>query len=234
MRASNSAERALGVTSLHGADNYRLLTELNCALHAHVLLRRDVDYIVRDGRIAVVDELTGRVVVDRHWPDGLQAALEAKEGLERQADGQILGTITLQHFLLGYPRLCGMTGTAQTASEELRSLYGRAVVVVPTHRPMIRADRPDIVFTHRDAKERAVVEEIQRAHATGRPVLVGTLTVEESERLAARLRDAGVTCQVLNARNDAMEASVIARAGSRGAVTISTNMAGRGTDIRPR
>ena len=226
------AERALGVGSLHGADNYRLLTELNCALHAHVLLRRDVDYIVRDGRIAVVDELTGRVVVDRHWPDGLQAALEAKEGLERQADGQILGTITLQHFLLGYPRLCGMTGTAQTASEELRSLYGRAVVVVPTHRPMIRVDRPDIVFTHRDAKERAVVEEIQRAHATGRPVLVGTLTVEESERLAARLRDAGVTCQVLNARNDAMEASVIARAGARGAVTISTNMAGRGTDIR--
>ncbi len=226
------AERALGVGSLHGADNYRLLTELNCALHAHVLLRRDVDYIVRDGRIAVVDELTGRVVVDRHWPDGLQAALEAKEGLERQADGQILGTITLQHFLRGYPRLCGMTGTAQTASEELRSLYGRAVVVVPTHRPMIRVDRPDIVFTHRDAKERAVVEEIRRAHATGRPVLVGTLTVEESERLAARLRDAGVTCQVLNARNDVMEASVIARAGSRGAVTISTNMAGRGTDIR--
>jgi preprotein translocase subunit SecA len=226
------AERALGVGSLHGADNYRLLTELNCALHAHVLLRRDVDYIVRDGRIAVVDELTGRVVVDRHWPDGLQAALEAKEGLERQADGQILGTITLQHFLLGYPRLCGMTGTAQTAAEELRSLYGREVVVVPTHRPMIRVDRPDIVFTHRDAKERAVVEEIQRAHATGRPVLVGTLTVEESERLAARLRDAGMTCQVLNARNDAMEASIIARAGARGAVTISTNMAGRGTDIR--
>ena len=226
------AERALGVGSLHGADNYRLLTELNCALHAHVLLRRDVDYIVRDGRIAVVDELTGRVVVDRHWPDGLQAALEAKESLDRQADGQILGTITLQHFLLGYPRLCGMTGTAQTASEELRSLYGRAVVVVPTHRPMIRVDRPDIVFTHRDAKERAVVEEIQRAHATGRPVLVGTLTVEESERLAARLREAGVICQVLNARNDVMEASVIARAGARGAVTISTNMAGRGTDIR--
>jgi preprotein translocase subunit SecA len=225
-------ERALGAGSLHSAENYRLLTEINCALHAQVLLRRDVDYIVRDGRIAVVDELTGRVVADRHWPDGLQAALEAKEGLERRPDGQILGTITLQHFLLGYPRLCGMTGTAQTAAEELQALYGCEVVVVPTHKPMIRDDQPDVVFTHRDAKERAVVEEIQRAHAAGRPVLVGTLTIEESERLAARLLDAGVPCQVLNARNDAMEASVIARAGARGAVTISTNMAGRGTDIR--
>jgi preprotein translocase subunit SecA len=227
-----AVERALGVGSLHSEQNYRLLTELNCALHAHVLLRRDVDYIVRDGRIAVVDELTGRVVADRHWPDGLQAALEAKEGLERQPDGQILGTITLQHFLHGYPRICGMTGTAQTAAEELRELYGLDVVVVPTHRPLIRVDQPDIVFTHRDAKDRAVVEEIQRAHSSGRPVLVGTLTVEESEQLAERLAGTGVTCQILNAKNDAMEALVIARAGARGAVTISTNMAGRGTDIR--
>ena len=225
-------EQALEVGELHTAENYRLLTEVNCALHAHVLLRRDVDYIVRDGRIAVIDELTGRIVTNRHWPDGLQAALEAKEGLDRQPDGQILGTITLQHFLLGYPRLCGMTGTAQAAAEELQTIYGLAVVIVPTHRPMIRIDRPDVVFTHRDAKERAVLEETQRVHATGRPVLVGTLSVEESERLAERLRDAGVTCEVLNARNDAMEAPVIARAGRRGAVTISTNMAGRGTDIR--
>ena len=144
-----------------------MLTELNCALHAQVLLRRDVDYIVRDGRIAMVDEFTGRVVTDRHWPDGLQAALEAKEGLERQPDGRILGTITLQHFLRGYPRLCGMTGTAQTAAEELRELYGLEVVVVPTHRPMIRVDQPDVVFTHREAKERAVVEEIRRVACIG-------------------------------------------------------------------
>jgi preprotein translocase subunit SecA len=225
-------ERALGVGRLHDAENYRVLTELNCALHAQVLLRRDVDYIVRDGRIGVVDEFTGRVVTDRHWPDGLQAALEAKEGVERQPDGRILGSITLQHFAQGYRRLCGMTGTAWTAAPELRELYGLDVVVVPTHRPMIRVDHPDIVYTHRDAKERAVVEEIQRAHASGRPVLVGTLSVEESERLAARLRNAGVACEILNAKNDAMEARVIARAGAPGAVTMSTNMAGRGTDIR--
>ena len=225
-------ERTLGAGSLHDGTNYRLLTELNCALHAHALLRRDVDYIVRDGRIAIVDEFTGRIVTDRHWPDGLQAALEAKEGLERRTDGQILSSITLQHFLHGYPRLCGMTGTAQAAAEELNELYGLNVFVVPTHRPVIRVDHPDVVFTHREAKERAIVEEVRRVHASGRPVLVGTLTVEESERLAERLRTAGVACQVLNARNDAMEALVIADAGARGAVTISTNMAGRGTDIR--
>jgi preprotein translocase subunit SecA len=225
-------ERALGVGRLHDAENYGVLTELNCALHAQVLLRRDVDYIVRDGRIGVIDEFTGRVVADRHWPDGLQAALEAKEGVERQPDGRILGSITLQHFLQGYPHLCGMTGTAQTAAPELRELYGLDVVVVPTHRPMIRADHPDVIFTHRGAKERAVLDEIQRAHASGRPVLVGTLTVEESERIAARLRTAGVACEILNAKNDAMEARIIAGAGALRAVTISTNMAGRGTDIR--
>ena len=225
-------ERVLGCGSLHHAGNYGVLTELNCALHARVLLRRDVDYIVRDGRIGVIDEFTGRIVTDRHWPDGLQAALEAKEGIERQPDGRILGSITLQHFLRGYPRLCGMTGTAQTAALELRQLYGLEVVVIPTHRPMIRVDQPDLVFTHREAKEKAVVDEIRRVHASDRPVLVGTLTVEESERLAARLRSAGVACQILNAKHDEMEARVVAGAGAVGAVTISTNMAGRGTDIR--
>jgi preprotein translocase subunit SecA len=225
-------ERALECGSLHDEKNYTLLTELNCALHARALLRRDVDYLVRDGRIEIIDEFTGRVVPDRHWPDGLQAALEAKEGLERRPDGRILGSITLQHFLRGYPRLCGMTGTAQDAASELRELYGLDVVVIPTNRPMVRVDHPDVVFTHREAKEQALIEEIVRVHSTGRPVLVGTLTVEESERLAARLRAAHVTCEVLNAKNDATEARVVARAGGLRAVTISTNMAGRGTDIR--
>ena len=225
-------ERSLGVASLHDGEHYPLLTAVNCALHARVLLRRDVDYLVRDGRIGMIDELTGRVVPDRHWPDGLQAALEAKEGIEPDAGGQILGSMPLQHFLRGYPFLCGMTGTASDAAAELREIYEREVTVVPTNRPPIRIDGPDVVFTHREAKERAVVVEVRRAHALRRPVLVGTLTVAESERLAERLRAAGVTCEVLNAKNDAAEARIVARAGRLGAVTISTNMAGRGTDIR--
>jgi preprotein translocase subunit SecA len=225
-------EEALGCGSLHAEENYGLLTELHCALHARVLLRRDADYIVRGGRIELVDELTGRVVADRHWPDGLQAALEAKEGLERRSDGHILGSITLQHLLGSYPRLSGMTGTARDAAHELHETYGLRVVVIPTHRPPVRRDQPDVVFTHREAKDAAVVAEVRAAHATGRPVLVGTLTVAESEALAERLRAHGVPCEVLNARNDALEARVVAGAGALGAVTISTNMAGRGTDIR--
>jgi preprotein translocase subunit SecA len=226
------AERELGCGSLQDEKNYVLLTELNCALHAHVLLRRDVDYLVRDGRIELIDEFTGRLVPDRHWPDGLQAAIEAKEGIARRPDGRILGSITLQHFLSGYARMCGMTGTAVDAAYELRAMYGLDVVVIPTNRPMIRVDHPDVIFSRREAKEQAVIDEIHDAHASGRPVLVGTLTVEESERLAARLRSLGVACEVLNAKNDRAEASIVARAGALGAVTISTNMAGRGTDIR--
>jgi preprotein translocase subunit SecA len=225
-------ERLLACGHLHDERNYTILTELNCALHARVLLHRDVDYIVRDGRIAIVDEFTGRVVHDRHWPDGLQAALEAKEGLARSSDGSILDSLTLQRFLRGYPRLCGMTGTARDDGWELRQTYGVEVVVIPTNRPTIRVDRPDAVFSHREAKEQAVVEDVRRVSASGRPVLIGTLTVEESERLAARLEASGLVCQVLNARNDAAEAAVVARAGAFGAITISTNMAGRGTDVR--
>lgn len=225
-------ERTLNCGSLHDERNYALLTELNCALHARALLRRDVDYLVRDGRIGIIDELTGRVIPDRHWPDGLQAALEAKEGLERHADGRILGSITLQHFLEGYPRLCGMTGTAQPAAIELHEIYGLTTVVIPPHRPVIRVDQPDEVFTHREAKEKALVAEVVQAHGTGRPVLVGTLTVEESERIAAAMRANGIRCEVLNAKNDAAEAAIVSAAGRPNAVTISTNMAGRGTDIR--
>jgi len=225
-------EDALGAGSLHAPGREALLAEVNCALHAQALLLRDVDYIVRDGRIAIVDEFTGRVMPDRHWPDGLQAALEAKEGLRRRPDGQVLASMTLQRFLRGYGQLCGMTGTARDAADELRAFYGLDVVVIPTHRPVRRVDRPDLVFTNRAAKEHAVADEVERAHAVGRPVLVGTLTVEESERLGVLLRARGVACEVLNAKEDEHEARIVAAAGAAGAVTIATNMAGRGTDIQ--
>lgn len=231
----HGAERAevlLRCGNLFAPENLRLLAELRNALHAEVLLRRDVDYIVRDGRIELVDELTGRVAENRHWPDGLQAALEAKEGLLLQPEGRILDSITIQLFLQKYPRLCGMTGTARPAAHELQEVYGLGVLTVPTHRPCIRVDHPDVVFGTREAKRQALFEEIARVHATGRPILVGTVSVEESERLAADLHENGIACRVLNARNDAEEAEIVAQAGALGAVTISTNMAGRGTDIR--
>jgi preprotein translocase subunit SecA len=231
-RGGDRLESALGRGDLYAAENYLLLVEINQALHARALLHRDVDYIVRDGRIELVDEFTGRVIDDRRWPDGLQAALEVKEGLQIRPGGRILGSITLQHFLKHYPRLSGMTATARSAAEELESFYGLKVVPIPTNRVCVREDLPDLIFTHKDAKHRALIAEIGRAHATGRPVLVGTCSVEESETLARHLKEAGVACRALNAKNDEAEAEIIAEAGAIGAVTISTNMAGRGTDIR--
>jgi preprotein translocase subunit SecA len=225
-------EAALGCGSLFAPENETLLAAVHCALHAELLLERDVDYIVRGDRIEIVDEFTGRVADKRHWPDGLQAAVEAKEGLRRGDGGRILGSITLQHFFRLYPTLCGMTATAVPAARELKEFYGLGVVVVPPHRPCVRRDLADEVFTHKAAKRAALVREIGAARAIGRPVLVGTASVRESEELAADLRGAGVPCEVLNAKNDEFEAAVVARAGTAGAVTISTNMAGRGTDIR--
>jgi len=225
-------ERDLGRGGLYDDANQALLAAVHCALHARVLLQRDVDYIVRNGRVEIVDEFTGRVVDKRHWPDGLQAAVEAKENLERRGGGTVLGSITIQHFLGLYPKLAGMTATARSSADELREFYGRNVVVVPPNRPCIRVDEPDEVFPTRAAKREALVREIAKANATGRPVLVGTASVRESEELAAGLRAAGVGCRVLNAKNDEEEAGIIAQAGRPGSITISTNMAGRGTDIK--
>src|SRR5262245_40969931 len=231
-RGVHRAESLLGSGNLFEGDNVRLQAELRNALHAEALLKRDVDYIVRDGRIELVDELTGRVAENRHWPDGLQAALEAKEGLRWQPEGKIFGSITVQHFLRRYPRLCGMTGTARAAAAELADVYGLQVVEIPPNRPCIRVDHPDVIHATREARRRALLDEIAATHATGQPILVGTVSVEESESLAADLREAGIACRVLNAKNDAEEAAIVAGAGALGAVTISTNMAGRGTDIR--
>jgi preprotein translocase subunit SecA len=225
-------EDTLRSGSLYDDANRDLLTAVHCALHAEALLRRDVDYIVRGRGIEIVDEFTGRVVESRHWPDGLQAAVEAKEGITRNATGRILGSIALQQFFGLYPRLCGMTGTARSAAAEFKEFYGLNVVIVPPHVPSIREDLPDAVFTHIEAKRAALVREIGGAYADGRPMLVGTASVRESEGLAADLRAAGVPCEVLNAKNDELEAGIVARAGKLGGVTISTNMAGRGTDIR--
>ncbi|MBN2408523.1 MAG: accessory Sec system translocase SecA2 [Candidatus Aminicenantes bacterium] len=225
-------EALLRSGGLYNKENQALLEAVYCALHAEALLRRDVDYIVRRDKIEIVDEFTGRVVDNRHWPDGLQAAVEAKEGLVRRSRGRILGSITLQHFFRLYPKLCGMTATARPSAEELKEFYGLRVAVIPPNRPRVRTDHPDRVFTHREAKRAALVEEIRQVRAAGRPILVGTASVKESEELAADLRKAGVPCHVLNAKNDELEAGIIAQAGRPGAVTISTNMAGRGTDIK--
>ncbi len=225
-------EALLGCGSLHAPESLELLTGVNQALHAEALLRRDVDYIVRDREIVHVDELTGRAVPDRQWPDGLQAALRAKEGLLDRPEGQVLGSISVQHFLTLYPALSGMTATAQAAAEELDEVYGLSVVVIPPNLACVRVDHPDLVFATALAKRDAVVEEVAAARAVGRPVLVGTASVRESEELAAALAAREVPCQVLNARTDELEARIVAEAGGLGAVTISTNMAGRGTDIR--
>ena len=225
-----AVETVFGCGNLYEERNIGLLTAVQDSLHAHALLRRDVDYVVKNGAIEMVDEFKGRIAQDRRWPAGLHTAVEVKEGVAAKRQGMVLGSITLRHLVALYPRVCGMTGTAATQALEFQQVYEMPVEVIPTNRPMIRADHPDAVFATKAEKEAAVLAEIRRLHQNGQPVLVGTGSVEESERLSRAL--GSIPHNVLNARNDEHEAAIIAQAGDRGAVTISTNMAGRGTDIR--
>ena len=223
-------ERAMGCGNLFDPDHLHTHAAVQDALHAHVLLRRDVDYVVVDNTVLSIDEFKGRIVSERRWPAGLQTALECKEGVTRRVQGRVLGSVTIEHLVARYGFVCGMTGTAATQADEFRDVYGLQVQVIPTHRPVVRVDRPDRMFDTRAAKEAAIVRQIRDVHATGQPVLIGTGSVAESERLSRALRE--IPHHVLNARNEAEEAAIVARAGEPGAVTVSTNMAGRGVDIR--
>lgn len=228
----NRVEAMVGCGNLYEEENLPALTAVNSALHAEVLLKKDVDYVVRDGILELVDEFTGRIADKRHWPDGLQAAIEAKEGIRSSSKGRILGSITLKNFLGQYPGICGMTATARTSAQELMEFYGLEVVIIPPNRPSARVDDLDVVFANKEDKYRCILEEVKQVHTTGRPILLGTASIEESAKLADLLQKEGIFCSVLNAKNDALEAEIIARAGEYGAVTVSTNMAGRGTDIK--
>jgi preprotein translocase subunit SecA len=230
---AQKVEKALGGIDLYSEEHVATtLTEVNVALHAHALLQRDVHYIVRDGAVQLINASRGRIAALQRWPDGLQAAVEVKEGIETTETGEVLDTITVQALINRYPTVCGMTGTALAAGEQLRQFYSLGVSPIPPNTPTVRDDEPDRVFITAGAKNEAVIDHIIEVHGTGQPILVGTQDVAESEDLHERLVRRGVPAVVLNAKNDEEEAGVIAEAGKLGAVTVSTQMAGRGTDIR--
>jgi preprotein translocase subunit SecA len=225
-------EKMLGIQNLYDQRNLELTHQLNAALKAWHLFHRDQQYIVKDGEVVIVDEFTGRLMYGRRYSDGIHQAIEAKEGLSVRSEDQTLATITFQNYFRLYEKLAGMTGTAKTEEREFRDIYGLEVVVMPTNRSIARKDLPDIVYRTENAKFEAVVDEIIAEHEKGRPVLVGTRSIEKSERLAAMLRRRGLECNVLNAKYHEQEAQIIKDAGVYGAITIATNMAGRGVDIK--
>jgi preprotein translocase subunit SecA len=225
------AESAFNVENLFDHANVTLNHHITQALKAKVLMKRDVDYVVEDGEVVIVDEFTGRLMHGRRYSDGLHQSIEAKERLEIQRESMTLATITFQNYFRMYKKLSGMTGTAKTEEEEFRKIYGLDVFVIPTNKPMIREDLADVVYKSEASKYRAAVEEIVECHKKGQPVLVGTISIENSENLSSELKKRGIQHQVLNAKHHAQEAEIVSQAGQRGAVTIATNMAGRGTDI---
>ncbi|MFG1622164.1 accessory Sec system translocase SecA2 [Kribbella sp. NPDC049227] len=231
-KGTDKVEAALEGINLYEDDNLDRLTQINVALHAEVLLRKDVDYLVRDGKVSLINNNRGRIAKLQRWPDGLQAAVEAKEAVPVSDSGEVLDSITVQALVKGYKTLCGMTGTAVVVGESLQEFYEVDVAVVPPNKPNIRVDDPDRLYLTVEQKNVALVEHIAEVHEAGRPILIGTHSVEESEQLSDRLEAAEIPHVVLNAKNDAEEAAIIAEAGVPGTVTVSTQMAGRGTDIR--
>ncbi len=228
---AQKVERAFGIANINDAENAELNHHIQSALRANFMMKRDVDYVVQNGQVVIVDEFTGRLMIGRRYSEGLHQAIEAKEHVKVERESRTLATITFQNYFRMYHKLSGMTGTARTEEEEFQGIYSLDVVEVPTNKPNIRKDLDDVVYKNKAAKFGAVVNAIQAAHEKGQPVLVGTVTVETSEMLSAMLRRRGIEHDVLNAKNHAREAEIVAQAGHYGAVTIATNMAGRGTDI---
>ncbi|MBQ1903133.1 MAG: preprotein translocase subunit SecA, partial [Ruminococcus sp.] len=225
------AEKAFNVINLMDTENMTLLHHINQAIKANGTMRKDIDYVVKDGEVLIVDEFTGRIMVGRRFNDGLHQAIEAKEGVEVARESKTIATITFQNYFRLYEKLSGMTGTALTEEDEFREIYRLDVIEVPTNKPIARIDHPDVIFKTEKGKFNAVIEQIQECHAKGQPVLVGTVSIEKSEYLSKLLKNKGIKHEVLNAKHHDKEALIVAQAGKFGAVTIATNMAGRGTDI---
>ena len=230
-RGVKKAEAYFGVENLMDAENMTLLHHVNQAIKAVGVMKRDVDYVVKDGEIVIVDEFTGRLMFGRRFNEGLHQAIEAKEGVKVKNESKTLATITFQNFFRLYDKLSGMTGTAMTEEAEFRQIYALDVIEIPTNKPIARIDHEDQVYKNEEGKYKAVIRQIEECHAKGQPVLVGTITIEKSELLSSMLKKKGIKHEVLNAKNHEREAEIVAQAGKKGAVTIATNMAGRGTDI---